>query len=71
MEEWVNRIQAAVPVTAQRMGNGSWIAVWKSTPQGSDGYGHRHPDACFSIHELEDAGDWLQLVAGRLGIAHP
>lgn len=68
MDRWAREIERAFSVSAQRMGNGSWIAVWKHSVQHDDGYGHRHPDACFSAEELSAATDWRELVCARLGL---
>ncbi len=67
-DEWARRIEAALPVSTHRMGNGSWIAVWLAGDAHDEGYGHRHPDACFSVEELDSGPDWMGLVKGRLGL---
>jgi len=68
MEKWEKHIERGFPVTAQRMGNGTWVAVWRNNSSHDDVYGHRHPDACFSADELESSPDWHGLVRTRLGL---
>jgi len=68
MDVWTRHLERAFPVTAQRMGNGTWIAVWKHSVAHDEGYGHRHPDACFSAEELVRSADWHALVRARLGL---
>lgn len=67
-DNWTHEIDSALPVTSHRMGNGSWIAVWCTSDSCNEGYGHRHPDACFSVDELEASTDWQGLVRERLGL---
>lgn len=67
-DNWTQMLEGTLPVTSHRMGNGSWIAVWCIGNACNEGYGHRHPDACFSVDELESASDWQALVRDRLGI---